>query len=83
LVNRVLKADELLSKTHEFATKLAQAPTRSIGLTKRAFNRGLTVDLDTALENEAMLQEIAGHSADLVEGVKAFVEKRVPQFKGK
>jgi 2-(1,2-epoxy-1,2-dihydrophenyl)acetyl-CoA isomerase len=83
LVNRVFKADELLSKTHEFAVKLAQAPTKGIGLTKRAFNRGLTVDLDTALENEAMLQEIAGHSADHVEGVKAFAEKRAPQFKGR
>ena len=50
LVNRVLKADELLPKTHEFAVKLAQAPTRAIGLTKRAFNRGFDVDLETALE---------------------------------
>ena len=82
LVNRVFKADELLAKTHAFAAKLAQAPTKSIGLTKRAFNRGLSVDLDAALENEAMLQEIAGHSADHLEGVQAFVEKRAPQFKG-
>jgi 2-(1,2-epoxy-1,2-dihydrophenyl)acetyl-CoA isomerase len=83
LVNRVFAADELLPRTREFALKLAQAPTKSIGLTKRAFNRGFDVDLETALGYEAALQEIAGHSADHLEGVQAFVEKRAPQFKGK
>ncbi|MBI4787445.1 MAG: enoyl-CoA hydratase/isomerase family protein [Chloroflexi bacterium] len=82
LVNRVFKGDELLPHTHEFAAKLAQSPTRGIGLTKRAFNRALTADLEGALENEAYLQEIAGHTADHFEGVTAFIEKRAPQFKG-
>lgn len=83
LVNRVLKADELMLHTRDMAKRLAQSPTKSIGLTKRAFNRGAYVDLDTALENEADLQEIAGHTADHIEGVNAFVEKRTAQFKGK
>jgi 2-(1,2-epoxy-1,2-dihydrophenyl)acetyl-CoA isomerase len=83
LVNRVFKPEELLPKTHEFAAQLAQAPTKAIGLTKRAFNRGFDIDLETALENEARLQEIAGRSADHMEGVQAFIEKRPPLFKGK
>lgn len=83
LVNRVFKVDELLPRTREFALKLAQAPTKSIGLTKRAFNRSFAVDLDAALENEAFLQEIAGHTTDHLEGVQAFIEKRAPQFRGK
>jgi 2-(1,2-epoxy-1,2-dihydrophenyl)acetyl-CoA isomerase len=82
LVNRVFKADELLPKTLEFAKQLAHAPTRAIGLTKRAFNRALDSDLETALEYEAFMQEIAGHTEDHREGVKAFIEKRAPQFKG-
>jgi 2-(1,2-epoxy-1,2-dihydrophenyl)acetyl-CoA isomerase len=82
LVNRVFKADELMPKTVEFARQLAQAPTRGIGLTKRALNRSLFADLETALDHEAMMQEIAGHTADHVEGVKAFLEKRAPSFKG-
>lgn len=83
LVNRVFKADELLPRTHELAKNLAQAPTKAIGLTKRAFNRSFSVDLETAIENEGLLQEIAGHTADHLEGVNAFMEKRTPQFKGK
>ncbi len=83
LVNRVFKGEELLPHTQEFAAKLAKAPTRSIGLTKRAFNRALATDLEGALEDEAYLQEIAGHTADHLEGVKAFMEKRTPQFTGK
>jgi 2-(1,2-epoxy-1,2-dihydrophenyl)acetyl-CoA isomerase len=83
LVNRVFKAEELLSKTRAFALRLAQSPTKSIGLTKRALNRALSVDLETALEYEASLQEIAGNTADHREGVQAFIEKRAPKFVGK
>ena len=83
LVNRVFKADELMPKTREFAQQLAHAPTRAIGLTKRAFNRALACDLETALEYEAFMQEIAGRTDDHREGVKAFSEKRAPQFSGR
>ncbi len=83
LVNRVFKPEELMYKTRELALTLAHAPTKGIGLTKRAFNRSFAVDLDTALEHEAFLQEIAGHSEDHREGVQAFIERRPPQFKGK
>lgn len=83
LVNRIFKAEELLPRTLEFAAQLAQAPTRSIGLTKRVFNRSLTADLETALEYEAYLQEVAGRTTDHREGVKAFIEKRAAKFIGK
>jgi 2-(1,2-epoxy-1,2-dihydrophenyl)acetyl-CoA isomerase len=83
LVNRIFKGDELIHKTTEFARKLACLPTKSIGLTKRAFNRSFAVDIDAALENEAMLQEIAGRTEDHLEGVNAFLGKREPQFKGR
>jgi 2-(1,2-epoxy-1,2-dihydrophenyl)acetyl-CoA isomerase len=83
LVNRVFKTDELMLKSIEYARQLALAPTRSIGLTKRAFNHALTADFEAALEYEAMIQDIAGHSQDHLEGVKAFAEKRPPMFQGK
>jgi 2-(1,2-epoxy-1,2-dihydrophenyl)acetyl-CoA isomerase len=83
LVNRVFAAEELMPRTRAFAADLAQAPTKSIGLTKRAFNFGLSSTLDGALENEAFLQEIAGRTADHLEGVEAFIGKRTPKFVGK
>lgn len=83
LVNRVFSPEELLPKTLEFAKHLANAPTKSIGLTKRAFNRSMFVDLEGALDYEAYLQEIAGETYDHREGVSAFLEKRDPAYLGK
>ncbi len=83
LVNRVFPPERLLPATWELARRLAQAATRSLGLTKRAMNRALAVDLDEALDYEAYLQEIAGRTLDHREGVRAFLEKRAPQFTGK
>jgi 2-(1,2-epoxy-1,2-dihydrophenyl)acetyl-CoA isomerase len=82
LVTKVVPANELPSRAREMAERLAQGP-RSIGLIKRAVNRNLKAELESQLEYEANLQEIAGRSADFDEGVKAFLEKRAPAFTGK
>jgi 2-(1,2-epoxy-1,2-dihydrophenyl)acetyl-CoA isomerase len=82
LVNRVFPHDELIPKTMEFAHRLAAGPTRAYGLIKRALRFALTVPLDEALEYEAYIQEIAGHTTDHREGVSSFLEKRQPAFRG-
>ena len=82
LVSRVFPDSELRQEAHEYATTLAAGPTRAIGLTKRAFNRTALKSLDEALAYEAILQEIAGQTADHKEGVAAFLEKRPPSFSG-
>jgi 2-(1,2-epoxy-1,2-dihydrophenyl)acetyl-CoA isomerase len=83
LVNRVAPSSDLEKVTMEVAGKLAAAPTRSIGLIKRTLNKSLSSDLDALLDYEALIQEIASKTEDHQEGVKAFLEKRQAQFKGK
>ncbi len=83
LVNRIAASSDLEKVTMEVARKLAMAPTRSIGLIKRVLNKSLSSDLDALLDYEAVIQEIASNTEDHKEGVKAFLEKRQAQFKGK
>jgi 2-(1,2-epoxy-1,2-dihydrophenyl)acetyl-CoA isomerase len=83
LVNRVVPAAELEKATREIAEKLAHSPTKSIGLIKRTLNKSLSSDLDSLLDYEAYIQEIASLTEDHKEGVAAFLEKRAAQFKGR
>ncbi len=82
LINQVCPPDDLLPAARELAVRLAGGPTKAIGLSKRALNRAQLIDIDTALEYEAQLQDIAGRTADFREGVMAFIEKRAPQYTG-
>lgn len=80
LVSQAVPDDALTETTFQLARKLAQGPTQALGLIKRAINKAMSVDLDTYLEYEAHIQEIAGRSDEYQEGVSAFTEKRAPQF---
>jgi 2-(1,2-epoxy-1,2-dihydrophenyl)acetyl-CoA isomerase len=82
LVNKVVAADQLKAEALDLAERLAEGPTKAIGLTKRAFNHSILASLEAALEYEAHLQEIAGQSSDHKEGLAAFLEKRAAQFTG-
>ena len=65
------------------AATLATAPTRGIGLAKRAINHAEDALLAESLAMEAALQELAGRTEDHAEGVAAFGEKREPRFLGR
>ena len=83
LVSKVVPKEQLMETARELGTKLARGPSKAIGLTKRALNKSISSDLETVLEYESYLQEIAGATADHIEAVRAFFEKRKPVFKGK
>lgn len=83
MINRVVPNDRLMEETFEFARRLAKSPTRSIGMIKRLLTHSLDTDLKTQLDLEAAFQGLATSTADMVEGVSSFLEKRDPNFQGK
>jgi 2-(1,2-epoxy-1,2-dihydrophenyl)acetyl-CoA isomerase len=82
LVYKIFPDGELMTGAMELAKRMAQMPTKGIGLTKRALNASLYHSLDEQLAVERELQGIAGRTSDNAEGINAFLEKRKPVFKG-
>ncbi|HEY3364807.1 MAG TPA: enoyl-CoA hydratase-related protein [Symbiobacteriaceae bacterium] len=82
LCNRVVPDAEFAQAVGEWAARLARGP-RAMGWIKRQFTRGLEQSLDESLELEAYDQEAAGKTADALEAITAFLEKREPNFTGR
>jgi 2-(1,2-epoxy-1,2-dihydrophenyl)acetyl-CoA isomerase len=82
IVNKVVPLAQIDAAVDEVANYYASAPTKAISLMKKMLNKSFHSDLDTMLDYEAYCQEIAGNSADNKEGVRAFLDKRKPAFKG-
>ncbi|MET8980633.1 enoyl-CoA hydratase-related protein [Streptomyces sp. NPDC004539] len=83
LVNRVVADGELAKTAQEWAARLAVGPTRSLALTKQLVNASLDSDRATAFAAEAAAQEINMTTEDAREGLRAFVERRGPEFRGR
>lgn len=81
LINRVVPDAMLLTTTLALAARLARGP-RSIGHIKEALFASSANDLEAQLRVEERMQTEAAATADFVEGVTAFLEKRPPQFTG-
>jgi len=82
LANCAVPDHELMATAREWAARLARGPTRAIGLTKLGMNRGLNMSLRDVLVYEAQAQALATQTQDVREGIRAFLEKREPEFKG-
>jgi len=83
LVNKVVPAAELEAVCRAWGERLAQGPTFALGLSKRLLNRSLQADLDTLFAEEAFTQALVAQSEDMREGIRSFMEKRPPTFKGR
>ena len=82
LVHRVVAPDEFTDHVAEFAGRLAAGPPIAHAWTKRAIHRSLGVDMDAEFEFEIFAQVQCIQTEDHHEGVKAFKEKRRPEFRG-
>ncbi|MER6628230.1 enoyl-CoA hydratase-related protein [Streptomyces sp. NPDC000987] len=83
LVNRVVPDGELAATARAWAARLAAGPTRALALTKQLVNASLDTDRAAAFAAEAAAQEINMTTRDAQEGVRAFVERRSPDYRGR
>ncbi|MDX6314304.1 MAG: 2-(1,2-epoxy,2-dihydrophenyl)acetyl-CoA isomerase [Streptomyces sp.] len=83
LVNRVVPADDLDKTARAWAERLASGPTRALALTKQLVNASLDSDRTTAFAAEAAAPELNMSTADAQEGVRSFIERRPPEFRGR
>jgi 2-(1,2-epoxy-1,2-dihydrophenyl)acetyl-CoA isomerase len=82
LVDRLVSDDSFDAEVDALAEQLATGPTQSYAAAKEQLNARVYAGLDEQLELEASLQEKMVGSADFVEGVSAFLEKRGARFTG-
>ena len=83
LVNTVVPAAELEAKTMELANRIAEKSPIALRLAKEAVRIASRSLLDEGLRREVDLFALCFSSEDKDEGVRAFMEKRKPQFKGR
>lgn len=83
MIYKYFPAETFVEEVDKMAMKLAQMPTKGLGLTKLALNQSLKNSFDQQMLLETDLQLKAASTEDYHEGVAAFVEKRKPTFKGR
>ncbi len=82
IVNRVVPDADLEARAEEIAQRLASGPAVAIGNTKRLLNASLQNSIESQLQMEGEMFARCAASADWVEGVTAFAEKRKTRFTG-
>lgn len=80
LVNRVVPHERFREEVEALASRLADRPALPLRLAKRGLRRSLSASLDDMLDHELEAQMRCFRSADAREGIRAFLEKREPEF---
>ncbi|MGH2523411.1 MAG: enoyl-CoA hydratase/isomerase family protein, partial [Anaerolineales bacterium] len=83
LVNKVVPGERLLAEAREYAQMLLKRAPQSLGLAKKILNHVANIDQTTGILMEGLAQSILLKTEDHQEGLRAFREKRKPQFSGK
>ena len=80
LANRVVPGESLMDEAYKLANRLKDGPLYALGVTKELLECEANIDLETALEIEAMAQARCMETPDFIEGYNAFIEKRPLKF---
>jgi len=83
LVNAVVPKDALLKQVRAVADQIASKAPVAVAQAKRAMLRGVMGDMTAASELEAQAFAVLFGTDDQKEGMRAFVEKRRPEYKGR
>ncbi|MCR9096450.1 MAG: enoyl-CoA hydratase-related protein [bacterium] len=83
LVNEVVAPGELDALADQWGQRLAKAPTTAIGMIKRLLDSSTSHTFEQATEEEARCQHISFTTEDMHEGMRAFMERRDPEFTGR
>jgi enoyl-CoA hydratase/carnithine racemase len=83
LVNKVVPRDQLMPTAMQWATTICEAGPLQTRAVKEVMVRGYSMPLDESLRLEREIADRIRGTEDFVEGTRAFVEKRKPQWKGK
>ena len=83
LVDKVVPHDSLIEEAKKMANTIAAKPRVALALAKFAINRGLDADLQTALDYEIECFAQCFATQDQKEGMRAFLEKRKPNYMDK
>lgn len=82
MIYKVIPAENFDSEVEKLALKLANMPTKALGMIKELLNKSMSNTLEQQLALESKLQIEAAQTNDYAEGVAAFIAKRKPEFKG-
>jgi len=83
LVNEIFAADQIEKAVREKLVRLASRAPIALSQIKQSLNRASSLTMDQALEIEAVAQAACSATDDMLEGVRAFMEKREPKFEGR
>ena len=83
LLNEIVDGEDLMTATYALAAKLCTRAPLALRLTKEALNRAHLLDTEQFMALQNQMNDSLRHTSDSGEGVRAFIEKRPPEFQGR